>query len=303
MPQHDVCIVGGGPAGLTAALYCTRAGLDTVVLEYQVPGGQIATTDRVENYPGLGKTTGPELAASLVRDALSFGAELRAERATGIDLASAFSVTTSSSKVTAPAVIVASGARPRELGVQGEDRLRGRGISYCATCDAAFFREAAVAVVGGGDSAVQEALFLARFARSVTIIHRRDQLRAVKALQERAEAEAKISFAWNSVVTELHGEQELEGLVVRDVETGAERTLEVAGLFVYVGTIPNTEFLPHEVALDPAGYIQVDEQLMTSVPGIFAAGDVRPKSLRQVVTATGDGASAAMAASHYLDGR
>ncbi len=300
--QRDVIIIGGGPAGLAAALYASRAGLSTLVLESQVPGGQIATTDQVENYPGVGPTTGPELAQGLLEDALRFGAQLRSEEVEDIEIQSPFRVKTPGGHHEGRALIVATGARPMTIGVSGEDRLRGKGVSYCATCDAAFFRGEDVAVLGGGNSAIQEALFLARIARTVTVIHRRDQLRAVRRLADRARETENIEFVWDTVVSEMRGENQLEGLRLQNVKTGEHTDLSVQGLFVYAGTFPNTEFLPPEIRRDDRGYLPVDENLMTSVPGIFAAGDVRPKKLRQVVTATGDGAEAATAALEYLEG-
>lgn len=300
--QRDVIIIGGGPAGLAAALYASRAGLSTLVLESQVPGGQIATTDQVENYPGVGPTTGPELAQGLLEDALRFGAQLRSEEVEDIEIQSPFRVKTPGGHHEGRALIVATGARPMTIGVPGEDRLRGKGVSYCATCDAAFFRGEDIAVVGGGNSAIQEALFLARIARKVTVIHRRDQLRAVRRLADRARETENIEFVWDTVVSEMRGDNQLEGLRLQNVKTGEHTDLSVQGLFVYVGTFPNTEFLPPEIRRDDRGYLPVDENLMTSVPGIFAAGDVRPKKLRQVVTATGDGAEAATAALEYLEG-
>lgn len=301
MSVRDIAIVGGGPAGLTAALYASRAGLSTLILESLVPGGQIATTDLVENYPGLGKTTGPDLAQRLLEDALRFGAQLRAEEVQELILEQPFRLVTPGGEHLARTVIVATGSRPRTLGVPGEEELRGKGISYCATCDGAFFRDEEVAVIGGGNAAVQEALFLTRFARRVTIIHRRDTLRAVKDLADRAEANEGISFLWDSIVTDIGGSQQVEKVTVQNVKSGQKDSLPVSGVFIYIGALPNTEFLPSEITRDQLGYLEVDQDLMSSVPGVFVAGDVRPKKLRQVVTATGDGARAAMAALDYLE--
>ncbi|MGI6284219.1 thioredoxin-disulfide reductase [Neomoorella humiferrea] len=299
---HDLLIIGGGPAGLTAALYGARGGLDTVVLEMGAPGGQAGLTDRIENYPGFPEgITGLELAMKFAEQAQRFGAKLETATVQGVDFTGPIKkVLSSSGTFEARAVIIASGAHPRPLGVPGEEEFRGRGVSYCATCDGAFFRDKKVAVIGGGDSAVEEALFLTRFASQVTIIHRRDTLRAAKILQERARDNPKISFAWNTVVTRIKGGEKVEGLELKDVGSGAVREEAFDGVFIFIGLEPNTSFLQGVVTLDAQGYIVTREDLATSVPGVFAAGDVRVKEFRQVSTAVGDGAVAAMAAEHYL---
>ncbi|PRR69292.1 thioredoxin-disulfide reductase [Neomoorella humiferrea] len=299
---HDLLIIGGGPAGLTAALYGARGGLDTVVLEMGAPGGQAGLTDRIENYPGFPEgITGLELAMKFAEQAQRFGARLETATVQGVDFTgSVKKVLSSSGTFEARAVIIASGAHPRPLGVPGEEEFRGRGVSYCATCDGAFFRDKKVAVIGGGDSAVEEALFLTRFASQVTIIHRRDTLRAAKILQERARDNPKISFAWNTVVTRIKGGEKVEGLELKDVGSGAVREEAFDGVFIFIGLEPNTSFLQGVVTLDAQGYIVTREDLATSVPGVFAAGDVRVKEFRQVSTAVGDGAVAAMAAERYL---
>ncbi|MBE3571608.1 MAG: thioredoxin-disulfide reductase [Moorella humiferrea] len=299
---HDLLIIGGGPAGLTAALYGARGGLDTVVLEMGAPGGQAGLTDRIENYPGFPEgITGLELAMKFAEQAQRFGARLETATVQGVDFTGPVKkVLSSSGTFEARAVIIASGAHPRPLGVPGEEEFRGRGVSYCATCDGAFFRDKKVAVIGGGDSAVEEALFLTRFASQVTIIHRRDTLRAAKILQERARDNPKISFAWNTVVTRIKGGEKVEGLELKDVGSGAVREEAFDGVFIFIGLEPNTSFLQGVVTLDAQGYIVTREDLATSVPGVFAAGDVRVKEFRQVSTAVGDGAVAAMAAERYL---
>ncbi|WP_338833603.1 Thioredoxin reductase [Moorella humiferrea] len=299
---HDLLIIGGGPAGLTAALYGARGGLDTVVLEMGAPGGQAGLTDRIENYPGFPEgITGLELAMKFAEQAQRFGAKLETATVQGVDFTGPVKkVLSSSGTFEARAVIIASGAHPRPLGVPGEEEFRGRGVSYCATCDGAFFRDKKVAVIGGGDSAVEEALFLTRFASQVTIIHRRDTLRAAKILQERARDNPKISFAWNTVVTRIKGGEKVEGLELKDVGSGAIREEAFDGVFIFIGLEPNTAFLQGAVTLDAQGYIVTREELATSVPGVFAAGDVRVKEFRQVSTAVGDGAVAAMAAERYL---
>lgn len=299
---HDLLIIGGGPAGLTAALYGARGGLDTVVLEMGAPGGQAGLTDRIENYPGFPEgITGLELAMKFAEQAQRFGAKLETTTVQGVNFTGPVKkVLSSSGTFEARAVIIASGAHPRPLGVPGEEEFRGRGVSYCATCDGAFFRNKKVAVVGGGDSAVEEALFLTRFASQVTIIHRRDTLRAAKILQERARDNPKISFAWNTVVTKIKGGGKVEGLELKDVGSGAVREEAFDGVFIFIGLEPNTAFLKGAVTLDEEGYIVTRKELATSVPGVFAAGDVRVKEFRQVSTAVGDGAVAAMAAERYL---
>ncbi|MDN5346987.1 MAG: thioredoxin reductase [Clostridia bacterium] len=299
---YDVIIVGGGPAGLTAALYTARGGLKTLVLEMGLPGGQAALTDKIENYPGFPEGIGgPELMQNFADQARRFGAEIKMERVERVALKEQVKViTTSQGDYRCRAVILAPGARPKPLGVPGEEAFRGRGVSYCATCDGAFFRDKKIAVVGGGDSAVEEALFLTRFGREVAIIHRRDQLRAIKVLQDRARDNPKISFRWNTVVTEICGEQKVEKLKLKDVKTGETREENFDGVFIFIGLEPNTDFLSGEVTLDPAGYIVTNPSLGTSAAGVFAAGDARVKELRQVSTAVGDGALAAMGVERYL---
>lgn len=302
---YDVVILGAGPAGLTAAIYAGRARLDTVVIDHGVPGGQVATTDMVENYPGFPQgVSGADLAGLMNEQAARFGARIEMAEVEGLaregDL---WRVDTSDGPYRARAVIVATGARPRELGVPGEKEFRGRGISYCATCDGAFFRDKPVVVVGGGDSAVTEAEFLTRFASHVTIVHRRDQLRAARSLQERVLDNPKISVRWNAVVTSFLGEGRLQRVRLRDVKAGTESEVEAEGAFIYVGLLPNTSFLNGVVPLDEGGYLVTDEAMALPVPGLFAAGDVRRKRLRQVATAVGDGAVAAMAAEEYIVGK
>lgn len=299
---YDVAIIGGGPAGLTSGLYAARARLSTVILEKAAPGGQAATTDRVENYPGFPEgIEGPELAMKMEEQARKFGAEILLSEVEGLELQDGVKVlSTSEGPVRARAVIIASGANARKLGVRGEDRLRGRGVSYCATCDGAFFRGQELAVVGGGDSAVEEALFLTRYASKVTIIHRRDRLRAAGVLQERAFSHPKISLLWDTVVEEITGRESVERLKVKNAKNGHRDEVPVKGIFIFVGMTPVTAFLPEVIRLTEEGYVVADEALRTSVPGIFAAGDVRFKMLRQISTAVGDGALAAMMAERYL---
>lgn len=300
---YDVVIIGAGPAGLTAGIYCGRANLSTCIIDKMGPGGQVATTDKVENYPGFPEgISGLDLSMKMEEQARRFGAEIvlaEIERIREED--GMYTLCCTEGELRAPAVIVATGARPKELGVPGETKFKGRGVSYCATCDGAFYRGKVTAVVGGGDSAISEAIFLTRFAEKVYVIHRRDELRATKVLQDRARQNPRIEFILSSVVESINGEDRVESIEVKSLRDGGRRTLVVDGVFLYVGLIPNTEFIKHFVDLDEYGYVLTDENMRTSRLGIFAAGDVRHKSLRQVVTATADGALAAMAVEHYLE--
>lgn len=307
----DLAIIGAGPAGLAAAIYAGRARLSTVVFEKQYPGGQAFNTDRIDNYPGFPESiSGPELTERMAEQARVHGAELRSADVTGVVLRGhPKRLITSEGDVVCHTVIVASGAQPRKLGVRGEAQYAGRGVSYCATCDGPFFRGKRVAVVGGGDAALAEAVFLARLAREVYLIHRRTELRAVRALQEKAQAQPNISFLLPAVVEEILGG---DGQVraVRLVATGAPPgggaipdSLPVDGVFVYVGNDPATGFLAGELQLDEQGYVLTDSEMRTSEDGVFAAGDVRRKGLRQVVTACGDGAVAAMNCERWLADR
>ncbi|MGB9867440.1 MAG: thioredoxin-disulfide reductase [Bacillota bacterium] len=302
MTVFDVAVVGAGPAGLTAAIYCGRARMRCVVLERMMPGGQAATTDLIENYPGFPEgIPGPDLMAKMEAQARRFGAEIRMAEVTEISReGDLFKVHTPESEVVAKAVIVASGSKEKPLGVPGESEFRGRGVSYCATCDGAFYRDKRVAVIGGGDSAIVEALFLTRFASEVVLVHRRDRLRAAASLQERATANPRMRFQWNKVVTGIYGTDKVEYVALKDTRTGEESKLEVSGVFVYAGMVPNSEFVRGKVATDESGYILTDETLQTSLRGLFAAGDVRKKHARQVATAVGDGALAAMSVENYL---
>ncbi|MDD4238720.1 MAG: thioredoxin-disulfide reductase [Desulfotomaculaceae bacterium] len=303
MEMKDIVIIGGGPAGLAAGLYAARAALDTVLIEQGTLGGQAAGTERIENYPGFEEGIGgPELTRRMDVQARRFGLNvvntnvqklLRRENG--------FAVRFGEGEIITRAVILASGTQPGQLGVKGEAELHGLGVSFCATCDGAFFKGRTVAVVGGGDAAVEEAMFLTRFAEKVYVIHRRGELRATKILQERAKRNPRIEFIWHSVVSEILGAYFVEGLRVKNVQSGAEEEIKVDGVFLYVGTRPNAELVGGLVKLDAQGYVITDEKMATSCPGLFAAGDVRRKILRQVVTAVADGATAAVAAEKYLE--
>lgn len=300
---YDVLVIGGGPAGLTAGLYAARAGRKVALIEKAMPGGQAFLTNEIENYPGFPEGIGgPELMMAFQQQATRFGLEIINGEIVSVDLAGETKklVAADGQEYLAKAVIIATGAQPKNLGVPGEEEFRGRGVSYCATCDGAFFRGKKVAVVGGGDSAVEEALFLTRFASRVVIIHRRDQLRAINVLQERARSNEKIEFRLNHVVEAILGDQKVERLRLKNVVTSEVVEEEFDGVFVFVGTQPNTKFLEGVLALDEQGRIITNETMGTSLKGVFAAGDVRNTPLRQVATAVGDGAIAAYSAEHYL---
>lgn len=305
---YDVVIIGEGPAGLAAGLYASRARLKTLILEKEKAGGQIVTTDEVANYPGsIENATGPSLVGRMVDQAEEFGAEKKLDTILEVDFSDKIKVLKGEKgEYQAKTVIIATGAVPRAIGCPGEKDLVGRGVSYCATCDAAFFEDLEVFVVGGGDTAVEEGMYLAKFARKVTVIHRRDELRAAKSIQEKAFANDKMNFMWDSVVTEIKGDGIVESMVVENVKTG-EKTEHFAheddgtfGIFPFIGFLPATELFDGIIDLE-GGYIPTDEDMNTNVPGVFAAGDVRVKSLRQVVTATADGAIAAVQAEKYIN--
>lgn len=306
---YDVIILGGGPAGLSAGIYAGRARLDALIIEKGAVGGQAALTADIENYPGqlAQGETGGSLARRMADQAERFGAVRRTDTIRRLDLRSPVKELEGTDGVyRARSVILAPGARPRPIGCENEDRFIGRGVSYCATCDGAFFRGLDVYVVGGGDSAVEEAVFLTRFARRVTIIHRRDRLRAARAVQERAFAHPGIRFLWDTVVERLDGGDVLESLTVRNVKTGQRQVIsagegqDMLGLFGFTGHLPDTELLAGQLELD-RGYIPTDEAMATAIPGIFAAGDARVKEVRQVITAAADGAVAAISAGKYLE--
>ena len=300
---YDMVIVGGGPAGLTAGLYAARLRRRTLLLERALIGGQIVNAERVENFPGFPEgVSGFELGQLMQQQATKYGLEVMTTEVTGLELPSLVKVVqTTDGPIFARAIIVAGGADPAKLGVPGEEQLTGRGVSYCALCDGAFFRDQPVAVIGGGDAAVEEAIFLTRYASQVTVVHRRDRLRAAKILQERAMADPKIHFLWHSVVEEISGVEEVTGLKVRNVKSGQVTGLPVSGVFIYIGFQPNSHYLKGLVPLDATGHIVVNQQMETGAPGVFAAGDIRRGSARQAITAAGDGATAAVSADRYLD--
>ena len=302
--QHDVVIIGGGPAGLTAGIYAGRGQLDTVIIEKGLPGGQIAQTDEVENYAGFPEgITGPELSQRMVQQAEKFGASIVMDEVTAVERKpeGGFVVRGYDADYHARSVIIATGANPRRLGVPGEDEFYGRGVSTCATCDGFFYRGKRVVVVGGGDAAIEEGTFLTKFADSVTVVHRRDELRAHKAAQERAFANPKMHFVWNTVVTDVLGEDgQVSGVRTHNVKTGEEGVLETDGVFIYIGHEPNTRFLEGAVQLRESGYVDVRDEIYTDVEGLFAAGDVSDEVYRQLGTSVGAGTRAAMAAERWL---
>ena len=302
MKKRELVILGAGPAGLTAAVYARRADLDTLVVEKGVPGGQIRITAEIENWPGLLKAAGADLADSFHRQAEHFKADFLTADIKSLRLEGDRKiVVTSAGEIEAGAVIVATGAAFRRLGCRGEEKFIGRGVSFCAVCDAEFFVDETVAVVGGGNTAVEEAMYLTRFARKVHIIHRRDEFRADPMIRQRAAGNEKLVPVWNSVVEAIEGGDLVERVVVRNVKTGELSALDVAGVFMFIGTLPQVEFLGGLLERREGGWIVTDSRLATSGPGVFAAGDVRDTHLRQVVTAAADGALAAMSAYHYLE--
>ena len=298
---YDVVIIGSGPGGMTAALYTSRANLKTLILEKGVPGGELLNTSDVENYPGFPTISGPELADNMYKGAMQFGAEYAYGQVSKIELEGDLKVITAGKKTYyAYAVVIATGSYHRKLEVPGEEEYAGRGVSYCAVCDGAFFKDKKIFVIGGGDSAVEEGTYLTQFGKSVTIVHRRDQLRAQKVLQDRAFANEKISFIWDSVVKEIKGENRVESVVFENVKTGQVTEQAFGGVFIYVGLDPLSDFVKELNIQDQAGWIVTDSHMKTAVDGIFAVGDVRLKDLRQVTTAVGDGAIAGQEAYKFI---
>jgi thioredoxin reductase (NADPH) len=300
--EYDIVIIGAGPAGLAAGLYAARARRKTLVLERNVTGGQIALTSVVENYPGFPDgVNGFDLAQAMQQQAEKYGMEMGYADVTSIEPKDGrHLVKTTEDDYLTKAMIITGGADYNRLNVPGEERLTGRGVSYCATCDAAFFADQEVAVVGGGDAAMDEGLFVTRYVSKVHVIHRRDQLRAGKILQERAFTNPKMEFIWNTVVAEILGEEAVTGLRLHNVVSGEESTLPVAAVFIFIGLHPNSDYLKGLLRMDEGGHIYVSDWMETEVPGIFAAGDIRVNSSRQVVSAAGDGATAAIKADHYI---
>ncbi|NLI93981.1 MAG: thioredoxin-disulfide reductase [Peptococcaceae bacterium] len=300
--MYDLIIIGGGPAGLTAALYAARGGLKTVVLESMMPGGQAASTEKIDNFPGFPEgVSGFDLMNSFYKQALNQGAEFIFQQVESMELSDPVKkIITTEQTLEAKAVIIAAGSKPTFLGVKGEDTFHGRGVSYCATCDGAFYKGKKVAVVGGGNAALEEGVYLTKFASQVYIIHRRDEFRASHIAVERAKENPKVQFILNTVVEEIIGSDKVEKLSLKNVKTQEKEDLPVDGIFVYVGTQPNTQFVSGYFKTDERGYIITDELLRTNIAGVFAAGDIRNTPLRQVATAVGDGALAAVQVEKYL---
>lgn len=302
--KYDVIVIGAGPGGMTAALYASRANLSVLMLDRGVYGGQMNNTAEVENYPGFKSILGPDLAKEMYDSSTQFGAEYAYGTVTGVTVQAdgTKSVTTEDDTFETKALIIATGSEHRKLGVPGEEEYGGRGVSYCAVCDGAFFRNKDVAVVGGGDSAIEEGTYLAQIVDSVNVFHRRDQLRAQKILQDRAFANEKMHFTWDTVVTEIVGDgQKVTGVKTHNKKTGEDREVPVAAVFIYVGILPITEPFKDLGITDEEGWIVTDDQMKTKIPGIFAVGDVRKKNLRQITTAVGDGGIAGQQAFNYIE--
>lgn len=299
---YDVVIVGAGPAGMTAAVYASRANLSTLMLERGMPGGQVANTEEVENFPGFDYITGPELSNKMFEHAQKFGAEYKYGDIKDVELDGDIKVIkTSSEDILARSLIIATGTEHKKIGIPGEDLLSGRGVSYCAVCDGAFFKEKHLVVIGGGDSAVEEGIFLTKFASKVTIVHRRDELRAQKILQDRAFNNDKIEFIWNTEIQSINGDNKVSSVTLKNNETDEVYDFDADGVFIYIGLQPLTAPFKNLDILTEDNYIESNEEMETPIKGIFAAGDVRVKSLRQIVTATGDGSIAAQNAAEYLE--
>jgi thioredoxin reductase (NADPH) len=305
MDKYQVVIIGAGPAGLSAGLYTSRAFLSTLILESTGTGGQAATTAHIENYPGFPDgISGPDLMNNMEKQATHFGSKIEFGQVTEIKNADAkekIIVLDDGTNIQCNAIIIAAGAKPNELDVPGERKYRGRGVSYCATCDGAFFKNKDVAVVGGGNSALEEAIFLTKFTNKVYLIHRRDEFRGARILQERISKQPKITTVLNSIVKEITGNNQVEKIKIENVKTNEISFLDCSGIFIYAGHKPNTDFLKNIVQTDANGYIITDADMRTNIAGVFAAGDIRKKFLRQVVTAVGDGATAAMAVEKYMN--
>jgi thioredoxin reductase (NADPH) len=301
--MEDLIIIGAGPAGLTAGLYAARARLKTLLLEKLSPGGQVLMTDWVENYPGFPDgISGFDLVDKMRRQAEKFDLVIENQEVSRLELSPGKKVVvTDKGNLETRALILTSGATPRKLGIEGEELLTGKGVSYCATCDAPFYRDQEVALIGGGDTAVEEAIFLTRFAAKVHLIHRRDELRATKLLRERVMALDQVNIVWDTVPTRIVGDTEVKGVDLKNVKTGKTSRLPVQGVFVFVGYIPNTELVKGQLELDKLGFVVTNNDMQTSVPGVFAAGDIRSKILRQIATAVGEGATAVFAVERYLE--
>jgi thioredoxin reductase (NADPH) len=304
MQKEKIVILGSGPAGLTAALYTGRANLEPLVISGNQLGGQVSITYEVENYPGFPKgTTGPELVELMQKQAERFGARVLIDEVTEVALKDGppFRVKTHGDEFEAKAIVICTGASPKRLGVPGEEALIGRGVSFCATCDGFFFRGKEVLVVGGGDSALEEGLFLTRFANQVRVVHRRDELRAGETLKKRALSNEKMSFIWDTVVEEIEGDGKVQAARLRNIKNGKEERVATDGVFIYIGHYPNSELFRGQLTMDDRGYVVTDKQMMTSVPGVFAGGEIQDPVFRQVATSVGQGAAAGMMVERWLE--
>jgi thioredoxin reductase (NADPH) len=300
MAKYDCIIIGAGPAGLTAGIYASRSGLKTLILEKMGAGGQMVLTELIENYPGVEKIDPRELADIIKKQAQEFGVTIEDDEALSI-AGEAGNFKINSSKIfDAKTLIIASGASPKKLGIDGEDKFTGRGVSYCATCDGHFFKDKEVCVIGGGNAAVEEALYLSKIVKKVNLIHRRNALRAVKTLQDKITANPKVNIIWDSVPVEIMGDKNVTGIKIKNVRDNKQNVINLSGVFIYVGLVPNTQAFKGLVNLDQDGFIITDEEMRTDQKGIFACGDCRKKTLRQVITACADGAVAASSASKFL---
>ncbi|MCH7586809.1 MAG: thioredoxin-disulfide reductase [Chloroflexi bacterium] len=303
MQKEKVIVIGSGPAGLTAALYTARANLQPLVISGSQLGGQISITNEVENYPGFPEgTTGPELVDLMQRQAEKFGTRILIDEVSEVDFrnGSPFTVKTHGDTFEAEVIIMCVGASPKRLGIPGEEEMIGRGVSFCATCDGFFFREKDVVVVGGGDSAMEEALFLTRFVNEVKIIHRRGELRAGEALKQRAFANEKMSFVWDTVVDEIKGNGKVQAIATRNTKSGAVGEMATDGVFIYIGHYPNSDLFKDQLDMDEAEYLLIDKRMMTSMPGVFSAGEISDPVFRQIATSVGQGTAAAMMAERWL---
>jgi len=302
---YDTIIIGGGPAGLTAGIYLSRARMNTLLLEKMSPGGQAILTEIIENYPGFPNgISGPELMQNMEKQAVGFGLQIKYGEVIEVkndEKSKIKIVKTEDQEYRTLSIIIASGAEARKLNIPGEEKFTGRGVSYCGTCDAPFFKDKKIVLVGGGDTAIEEALYLSKFAREITVIHRRDRLRATKILQERIFSNQVINFSWNSIPLRIEGTNKVEGIFLKDTKTKQGKEIICDGVFIFVGYLPKTNFLKNIIQLDDKGYIHTDDSMMSSVEGIYACGDVRSKILRQVITACGEGATAAFAAQRYVE--
>ncbi|CAD6515269.1 Thioredoxin reductase [metagenome] len=300
--KFDIVIIGAGPSGYTAGIYCSRAGYDTLILSGILPGGQLVNTTEVENYPGFEKgIMGPDLMIEMRKQTQRMGTTIIDDEVVDVDFRhKPLKVLTASEEYEGRAVIIATGANPRKLGLEGEQTFAGKGVSYCATCDGPFFRNQELVVVGGGDSAIEEATFLTKFATTVHLVHRRDSLRASKIMQDRAEKNNKIKFHWNSEIIDIKGDQKMQQAVLKNIKTGDEKTLNVGGLFVAIGHEPNTKLFKNQIDLDNEGYIILKNKTHTNIEGVFAAGDVHDRNYRQAITAAGFGCMAAIDVDKYL---